>query len=222
MNDLLISIAKERIIPAQPGIIDYPNEHLESQLYRMSVYITQNILHSYYLIFRWNKHEETALTLALRNSFPKSWLELAEQSPQHYLDLQKTFTWFKINLSEQSIKRIHKIVEFLCYELIETSVIYSNFLPIQQISPLHLKQSVETDITLKHIIQRHNIILTDQLKLKSNALTIQSPIPISNKAQKLIRIYIEELVKHLLTFRYQDHKLTVEDVEFYIKVYSLS
>lgn len=222
MNDLLISIAKERLIPAQPGIIDYPNEHLESQLYRLAVYITQNIVHSYCLIFRWNKDEEIAMTLALRNSFPKQWLEIAETSPQNYLDLQKIIVPYKLGLSKSSIERIQKIVEFLCYELIETSVIQSRFTPIQSLTPHFLKQGIEFDQTLRQIIQRHNIIITDKLNLKSNALRIRSPIGISNKAHKLIRIYIEELVKHILSFRFYTDKFTLADIEFYIKVYSFS
>lgn len=222
MNDLLISIAKERLIPAQPGLIDYPNEHLESQLYRLAVYITQNIIHSYYLIFKWNKNEEVAITLALRSSFPKQWLDIAETSPQHYLDLQKIIVPYKLGISEQSIKRIQTVVEFLCYELIETSVIQSRYTPIQQLTPFYLKQGIEFDLILKNIIQKHNIIITDRPKLKSNALSIRSPIALSNKACKLIRIYIEELVNHILSFRYYTDKLCLSDIEFYIKVYTFS
>jgi hypothetical protein len=222
MNDLLISVAKERIIPTQPGIIDYPNEHTESQLYRMAVYITQNIIHSYYLIFRWNRNEESSLTLALHNCFPQSWLAYAETSPHHYLELQKVITPYRLNLSEGSIERIHKIIEFLCYEIIESSVIQSCFLPIQQIGPIYLKKGVDMDPTLNHMIQRHNIILTDYLKVKPGALRIQSPIRLSNKGIKLIRIYIEQLVQRILCVRIQSHTLTLADIQYYIKVYAFS
>lgn len=222
MNDLIISVAKERIIPSQPGIIDYPNEHTESQLYRMAVYMTQNIIHSYYLIFRWNKNEESSLTLALHNCFPKSWLTYAETSPQHYLELKKVITPYHLNLSEESIQRIHKIIEFLCYEIIESAVIQSSFLPIQQLNPIYLKKGVEIDPVLNHIIQRHNIVLTDYLKVKSGRLNIQSPIRLSNKGIKLIRIYIEQLIQHILCFRIQSNVLTLADIQYYIKVYAHS
>lgn len=218
MNDLIISIAKERILPISSNFIDYPNEQFEAQLHRISTYITKAILDVYTVICNWpfTVTEQSKLTLALKTVFPVEWLQVAEQSPTFHLQLHKTINQYNLKLDSSSVVRIHKVVEFLCYELIETTVIYSNFRRISELTLENLQFGIDGDIVLKKIMTQNHIYVTDQIQLNHNMLEITG-IEISNKANRLLRVYIEELVKGVLESRQNFDVLLMDDLERYFK-----
>jgi hypothetical protein len=218
MNDLIISIAKERILPISSNFIDYPNEQFEAQLHRISTYITKAILDVYTVICNWpfTVTEQSKLTLALKTVFPVEWLQVAEQSPTFHLQLHKTINQYSLKLDSSSVVRIHKVVEFLCYELIETTVIYSNFRRISELTLENLQFGIDGDIVLKKIMTQNHIYVTDQIQLNHNMLEITG-IEISNKANRLLRVYIEELVKGVLESRQNFDVLLMDDLERYFK-----
>jgi hypothetical protein len=218
MNDLIISIAKERILPISSNFIDYPNEQFEAQLHRISTYITKAILDVYTVICNWpfTVTEQSKLTLALKTVFPVEWLQVAEQSPTFHLQLHKTINQYSLKLDSSSVVRIHKVVEFLCYELIETTVIYSNFRRISELTLENLQFGIDGDIVLKKIMTQNHIYVTDQIQLNHNMLDITG-IEISNKANRLLRVYIEELVKGVLESRQNFDVLLMDDLERYFK-----
>lgn len=218
MNDLIISIAKERILPISSNFIDYPNEQFEAQLHRISTYITKAILDVYTVICNWpfTVTEQSKLTLALKTIFPVEWLQVAEQSPTFHLQLHKTINQYNLKLDSSSVVRIHKVVEFLCYELIETTVIYSNFRRISELTLENLQFGIDGDIVLKKIMTQNHIYVTDQIQLNHNMLEITG-IEISNKANRLLRVYIEELVKGVLESRQNFDVLLMDDLERYFK-----
>jgi hypothetical protein len=218
MNDLIISVAKERILPISASFIDYPNEQFEAQLHRISTYITKAILDTYIVISNWPFiiTEQSKFTLALKTVFPVEWLNVAEQSPNFHLQLNKTINDYNLKLDSSSVERIHKIVEFLCYELIETTVIYSNFRRISELSLENLQLGIDGDAVLKKIMTQNNIHVTDQIQLNHNMLEITG-LEISNKANRLLRVYIEELVKGVLDTRQNFDVLLMDDLERYFK-----
>lgn len=218
MNDLIISVAKERILPISSHFIDYPNEQFEAQLHRISTYITKAILDVYTVICNWpfTVTEQSKLTLALKTVFPADWLQIAEQSPSFHLELHKTINQYNLKLDPSSIERIHKVVEFLCYELIETTVIYSNFRRISELTLGNLQFGIDGDAVLKKILTQNNIYVTDQIQLNHSMLEITG-IEISNKANRLLRVYIEELVSGVLEIRQNFDVLLVDDLERYFK-----
>ena len=219
MNDLIISIAKERILPISSNFIDYPNEQFEAQLYRLSIYITKAILDAYTVISNWPFviTEQSILTLALKTIFPIDWLEVADQSPSVHLNLEKTINQYvHLKLNSSSTERIHKVVEFLCYELIETTVIYSNFQKLTELNVRNLQIGIDGDPVLKRIITQNNIYVTDDIQLKNTMLEITG-IEISNKASRMLRVYVEELVKGVLEGRQNFDVLLIEDLERYFR-----
>jgi hypothetical protein len=218
MNDLIISIAKERILPISVNFIDYPNEQFEAQLHRVSTYITKAILDTYIAISNWPFiiTEQSKVTLALKTVFPVDWLYVAEQSPAFHLQLHKTINDYDLKLGTGTVERIHKVVEFLCYELIETTVIYSNFRKISELSLENLQHAIDGDPVLKKIMSQNNIHVTDQIQINHNMLEITG-LEISNKANRLLRVYIEELVKGVLDIRQNFDVLLMDDLERYFK-----
>lgn len=218
MNNLIISIAKERILPLTHNFIDYPNEQFESQMHKLSTYITKSILDIYTVINGWSFAitEQSKLTLALKTVFPNDWLHIAETSTYYHLQLQKMIQSYSLDLSEDSIQRIHKVVEFLCYEIIETAVIYSNFRKISELDPEHIQIAIDGDSVIRKIITQNNIHITSKIQLNRKSLEI-SGIDISNKAHRLLRIYIEEMVQTVLNGRQHYDVLTLNDVERYFK-----
>jgi hypothetical protein len=218
MNNLIISIAKERILPLTHNFIDYPNEQFESQMHKLSTYMTKSILDAYVVIDSWSFAitEQSKLTLALKTVFPNDWLSIAEKSPSYHLQLQKMIHSYSINLSEESIQRIHKVVEFLCYEIIENTVIYSNFRKVSELGSEHIQNGIDGDAVLKKIVNQNNIHVTTKIQLNHNELVFTG-INVSNKAHRLMRLYIEEMVHTILDGRQHYDTLTLHDVERYFK-----
>lgn len=223
MNDLIIAVAKERILPLSAQFIDYPNEQFESQLYKIATYITRAILDTYVVISSWSfiVTEQSKLTLALKTVFPREWLQIADTSPFFHLQLHKVIHQYKFTLSPESIQRIHRVVEFLCYELIETTVIYSNFRRISELEPENLQIAIDGDSVLKQILVQNNIHVTGGIRLNHNMLEITG-VEVSNKAQRLLRVYIEELVQGVLENRQNFDVLVQDDLERYFKRVSVT
>jgi hypothetical protein len=223
MNDLIISVAKERILPLSTHFIDYPNEQFESQLYKIATYITRAILDAYVVISNWSfvVTEQSKLTLALKTVFPREWLQVADTSPHYHLQLHKLIHQYKFTLGSESIERIHRIVEFLCYELIETTVIYSNFRRISELEPENLQIAVDGDSILKQILVQNNIHVTGAIRLNHSMLEITG-VEVSNKAQRLLRVYIEELIQGVLESRQNFDVLVMDDIERYFKRVSIT
>jgi hypothetical protein len=215
MNDLIVSIAKERLLPTQVGVIDYPNANLENQLYHMTLFLTRDILETYIQLSHLKYSEQITLELTLMHHFPTEWLKIAKQSPNHHIRIQKIVALYEVELPDDIITQIQRVIEFLLFEIIETSVIRSNFQPLASLIPRWLNVGIRSDPILKNIIyNRHKIVLVSSLKTKSNMLQIHS-LPFSNKAQRLLRAFIEEYVRRIIRSRSNPENLTLEDVRKY-------
>lgn len=214
MNDLIVAVAKERILPGQIGVIDYPNPNLETQFYRIAAFITQDILDTYQQFIPWGFSQDITLDLALRQNFPKEWLDVAVTSPNFYIQLRKIIVPYRLNLMEDTVTQLQKVVEFLCYEIIETTAVRSNFQTLASLSPKWIKLGVDYDPVLKSIIQQHQIIIVNHNKVNSNHFQVYG-IQMSIKALKLLRIFIEEYVNRIFQKRSCSSALTIQDVEKY-------
>jgi len=216
MNDLFISVAKERILPVSAEIIDYPQEYTENQLYKLAVYVTKNIMNLYIIINSWNMEEiseDIKINIALDVLFPKEWLIIANTSPNFHLKLSKIIDQYKTDISEEGKTRIHKIVEFLCYEIIETMVITSGFIKMFDLTPEYITKAIEYDPILQKIIKNNNIYIVENIP-NYNIINIQD-ITMSNKCNKLLRIYVQKMLDNLFT-KLEEKKrstLTIKDVK---------
>jgi hypothetical protein len=232
MNDLIISVAKERLLPLTSELIDYPSSQFENQLHRIAVYFTKSILDSFVLVTHWslcnaskqNCHtitEESRMSLALKSMFPIEWLKVAQTSPTYYIKMHKVIERYRFTLLEPTIHRIHQVVEFLCFELIETAVLTSGLKPMYQLGSLDLQVAVNRDPVLKEIFARHHIYGLGARTPSATKITFDftgncSPA-ISIKAFRLLRVYIEELIRDVYDHRENSNELTVRDVQSYFK-----
>lgn len=214
MNELIISVARERMTPIRMGLIDYPNEQFENQLYRIAVFVAQSILDSYGLFNSWNFNEDVTLELAMKHNFPQDWLDIAKESPCFHFKLRKIIYSYKYNLSDASIEYIERVVEFLCFELIETAVIASNFHNVSTISPDWIKKGIESDATLTRIIKRQRISMVFYPGVFPGHVTPQN-INVSNKAMRLLRAFIEEYIKKVIHTCNRNGIVSLEDVQKY-------
>jgi hypothetical protein len=235
MNDLILSVVKERLLPLTSDFIDYPNAQFESQLHRLSTYITKAILDAFVTVTHWslcnaskqNMHsitEESRLSIALKSIFPLEWLKIAETSPTYHLRLNKVIQRYRFSLHDPSVQRIHKIVEFLCFEIIESTVIHSGFKPMFQLTGDDLQVAIRKDAILHEILTRHSIFLVPR---PPSTAWIQFPDPdpnvrISIKGYRLLRVYVEELIREVFRRRSNEYALTLEDVDSYFKILPLS
>lgn len=210
MNELIISVARERLLPVRPGLVEIPNEPFENMMYRIACFITQDIVDSYILFTPWDCPEDTKLELALRKNFPPEWLSIALQSPNVHIKLNNIISSYKLKLSESSIKKIQSVVEFLCYEIIETTILKSNFLPVSVIPCRWIRRGIESDQVLYSIIKQHKLILPEPRNANSLTLSLDG-IELSNKAMKLMKIFIEEFVLKIIRSIRSDH-ITGDDV----------
>lgn len=232
MNDLIISIAKERLLPVSSEVIDYPNAQTENQMHRLSVYVTKIILDAFLNVTHWalcnithaSKRDPTflsediRLSLALKNLFPLEWLEYAEQSPAFYLKLQRVIERYRFTLKEATVKRIHRIVEFLCFEIIESAVLWGNCKPMSELTPEDLQSAIDADPILKHIIYRHNLYLVIDYPSNERVQISSSELDLSLKATRLLRTYAEEMIREVIRSREHEDRLTLRDVDSYFKI----
>lgn len=186
---------KDYILPNSPGIIDFPSELVESHLYRLALIVTRNILDTYVTMQHWFPHydEETWIQLAFLRFFPQEWIKLALQAPNHYLDTVPALVeFYKLELKNESLQKIHTIVEFLCYEIIESSMIESQFIPISELNIRCLTRAIENDPVLKEIIRKHGIFIVDMRRINTIVLTPPEDFQdrVSVKALKLIILYL--------------------------------
>jgi len=222
MNDLIISIAKERMLPLAMDLIDYPNEHTETQLYRMVVYLTRSILDAYILVSNWSAcdapkdtfapyTEETCLSLAFKSVFPPHWIAIAETSPHFHLNVHKIIRRYDLQLSDESVARIHQVVEFFAYELIESAFLHANLIRMHAFLPEHLHLALQHDSILRQVLLSQNIHLVRHLQLNASMISV-SHLSISNRGLRILRAYIEELVRAILDGRVSEHALTLDDL----------
>ena len=217
MNELMASI-KDYILPNCPGIIDFPCEQAESQLYRLALIVTRNILDTYSLICRWfpSCNEKTCLELALIRFFPQHWLNITMQSNNHYLNVVSSLLdFYKLQLSDESQLRINTIVEYLCYEIIETAIIESEFIPISGVNTQFLIDAIQHDSVLRDIIQKHEIFIVNHSRINTNVLTPPEDLQdkISVKALKLIILYIRLRIKLVFENVTNPNQITPEFIE---------
>lgn len=206
MNNLIISIAKERILPVS-NTIDLPNQSTENQLYRMSIFLTQCILDiiksplnnisTNPIFLKRELSNDEKLNRALYSIFPSDWLSYALISPSYHINVSKIIDKYNLNLSEDSVKKIHQVIEFFCYELIETSVLISPYEKISQLYPYDVIRAIEYDKIFNDILYEQNIFIIDNIIIKPSDIII-SDLKISRKGMRLIRIFIELFViKHI-------------------------
>jgi hypothetical protein len=220
MNDLIISIAKERILPLR---FDSPSTQIETQMYRIAVYMTRTILDAFLTFSNWSScdapkfraprvDEATRLSLALKTVFPREWLSVAETSPHFHLRLQKVFRRYELELEETSIARIHQVVEFLCFELIETAIIESRFARMADLTPEHLLMALDADPMLKKIITSQSIYIVRAPQISPGLITLEG-LNVSHRGLRLLRLYVEELIRATYDRREDREVLTLADID---------
>lgn len=217
MNDLIISVGRECTIPVQLGVIEYPNEAFENQLYRLAVFITQDILDTYAQFSPWGFNSETTLEMALRYNFPEDWLEIARTSSSYHFRLNKVIAPYKFNLSNEQVTLIQNIIEFLCYEIIETTVINSQFKSVTLLEPSSIRDGILSDPVLSTIINQHGIIFVEHNKVQYNMIKVED-VQVSIKAMKLLRIFAEEYLHRLIS---KPEILTLSGIKKYFNITSV-
>ena len=224
MNELIAS-TKDYLLSSTPGIIDYPNEHTESQLYRLASAIIRNILNSYVYVSNLIQtarklSEEQLLMYALKRIFPNDWLAIAIKSEAHYFKTVPLYLdRYNLSLTTKTIDKINGVVEFLCYEIIESAIIEANFCALSNLQPRHLIKAIRSDPILEIILHRHQIYLIGQCRLNSQVLKLSTEWEnkLSPKSIKLIVIYLELRVKQLVS--QTNHSLTEENIKLFFKLY---
>lgn len=215
MNDLILTIAKDRILPVNSAIIDFPNESFVNQLYRLIWYITDNIIRSLNSIELSNITLETKLGIVLYSMFPLDWLEIAEQSPNDYIDVKKLYKTNLMSLNEEDYKRINRILEFLCFEIIETTVLWNieNDLDINlfETTPRYILNAIEQDPVLKQIVKKQRIYMIESNQIPD--IKISTDLNLSNKSHRLVKIFINQLIEEIIGNRKHENLLTLEDID---------
>ena len=203
MNELILTISKDRILPMVSGVIDFPNVSFCNQLYKLVNFIVKNIMNLFVLPTHSNITSQSRLELILYAMFPKDWLELAGQSPNSYIDISKTISEYetpKFKLLDEQTLKISKILEFLCYEIIELTTLYTIEedlnLHLYEFSPRHILQAIELDPVLTGIIKRQQIYMIDSVQIPD--IRLRTNLNLSHKSDKLIRIYLYILLKNMI------------------------
>jgi hypothetical protein len=196
MNNLIIFISKERILSSNDLIGDLPNQFLESQLYRMALFLIQNILEIIDKQTFISHSEEEKVNNALKVIFPNDWLKYAINSPNYHLNFKKYLS----HLNDNSNKIIHSVIEFFCYEVIETSILTKtknqNLFLLQ---PYDILKGLQNDAVLHNILREQKIYIIDNhFKIRANDISFPK-INISKKGLQLIRIFIEILINNLIS-----------------------
>jgi hypothetical protein len=201
MNELILTISKDRILPMVSGLIDFPNVSFCNQLNNLTNFIIKNIMNRFILPTHSNITPQSKLELVLYAMFPIDWLELAEQSPNSYIDISKAISKYnttKHKLPDEQTIKISKILEFLCYEIIELTTLYiieeDLDLHLYEFSPRHILKAIELDPVLTGIIKKQQIYMIDQVP----DIRLRTSINLSHKSDKLIRIYLHILLKTII------------------------
>ena len=206
MNELIMHVSKERIIPSD-NILDLPSQFLEKQLYRMAYFLIQsimNIIFSYNYPFYWDTEDEKVKN-SLRVIFPVEWLEYATQYYENFtprLNMKKLMNKYP-SLTDDNVNLIYLVVEFFCFEVIETSILLVQQTKkiefsyrISYLHPYDILQGIYYDDTLEKIIREQKIYIVDTITIKSK--DVKCNLNISKKGLQLIRIYIEILINELI------------------------
>lgn len=197
MNELIIFVAKERLIPSN-NILDLPTQFLERQLYRLAYFLIQsviNVIYNNFSPFSFSDEDEKVKN-SLYVVFSYDWLQYALKSHNYHLCSYKFMDDYY--LSEKNKKLIYSVVEFFCFELIETSIlIRENFLynTISNLHPYDILQGLYHDTSLYNVIHEQNIYIVDTITIKSQDVKFPN-INISKKGIQLIRIFIEILINN--------------------------
>lgn len=224
MNNLITAIGKERILPSFPDLLDLPNFFLETQLMRLADYFTMIIIEKFFFLSRNFRRitDESVLDLALQTLFPRGWLKYAlkMEDRYYYLNIKDVVDLYSREYTFPKVleDRITSVVEFLCFELVQTAALNKNFNYISEMTSTDLIQSLKTDPWLDEIIHRNNVILSSTV-LKSNYKhLLVDGIKLSNKANKLLRIYIETLVRKIarVAKRKSVKVITMRDIQLII------
>lgn len=210
MNDLIDSIAKERILPVTTDTIDIPNNAIYSQLTKFSNYVTDMIITYYQIQTKLNLSNEEKLDLAFDLVFPSKWLEIAKHCVAFHLDMTDCIKK-RIDIDPSLIVKINNIVEFLCFEIIETAVLLSDIIYISDLAPLHLLKAIDCDYFLSKIIYSCGIYITCSNIIPINYLEING-IDMSNKSHKILRLFIEIIIKKIIFHRGNESIITIRDV----------
>lgn len=224
MNNLITAIGKERLLPTYPELLDLPNFYLETQLMRLADYFTMIIIEKFFYLSRNFRRvtDESLLDLALKLLFPKKWLQYALQmeNKYYYLNIKEVLDVYNREYTFPKIleDRITSVVEFLCFELIQTAVLSRELNYISELTSIDLIKSVKKDPYLYEIVQRNNVILSSTLLKTNYKHLIINGIKLSNKANKLLRLYIETLIYRIIRLakRKSSKKITVKDVQLII------
>ena len=159
------------------------------------------------------------MTLALQSTFPLDWLAIAEKSPPYHLHLQRVVQRYRFTLHETTIQRIHRIVEFFCFELIESTVIHAAFKPMCQLTVGDLERAVDRDPVFSTVLRRHRIFFIPRCPSTAfiRFLQLPSTVQISIKGQRLLRVFLEELIRQVFQHRRDPSTLTYADIHDYFK-----
>lgn len=215
MNDLILTIAKDRILPVNSNIIDFPNESFVNQLYRLIWYITDNIIRSLNSLELSNITLQTKLLVVLYSMFPLDWLEIAKTSPNDYIDIKKLYKTNLNDLTEEDCNLLNRILEFLCFEIIETTILCNieNDIDINlfETTPRYILTGIEQDPVLKQIVKNQRIYMIDSNQIPD--IKISTDLRLSNKSHRLVKIFINQLLEDIIENRKHENLLTLEDID---------
>lgn len=196
----MISVTKDRILPVS-NTLDIPNPLTERQLYRLSIFLTQSIMDIMCSPLndqsKGNNEEKIKLQRALDIIFPQEWLRFALVSPHYYLDVTKLIKKYHHTFSEETINTIHRVVEFFCYEIIETTVLISPYEKISLVYPYDIIRGIEQDEILLNVLEEQKIYIVENISIKPTDISFNR-VNMSRKGNQLIRIFVELLIKNTL------------------------
>lgn len=142
-------------------------------------------------------NEEEKLSCALNIIFPHDWIQYALESPHHYLNVSKLVKKYDRNVSKEILETIHKVIEFFCYEVIETTILVSPYEKLTLVYPFDIIKGIEQDEVLLTVLEQQRIYIVETITIRPNDIIFHN-IKISRKGTQLIRIFIELLIKNTL------------------------
>lgn len=218
MNNLIASVCKDRLIPEHPELLDITGFFLETQMIRLADFIAEIILNKYIYLKRYliNNSDKIVFDTVLETIFPKDWLKYVPDK-NYYLCFKHMITQLypQYIIHEEIQKKIAIVVEFLCYEILENAVLHKNCKYLCDLTTTDIIHSNKKDNYINTILTQNNIIITG-CRLKTNVRHINiMGIELSNKSNKLIRIYIEYLITKILS-NIKNKKITRSDISLII------
>jgi len=220
MNNLLSSLCKDRLLPDYPELLDLHGFYLETQLIRFADYLAQVIIEKFFFLSRcFNRiTDESLLDLTLELIFCKHWLTYAlkQEDRYYFLNIKSVIDMYPEYKFPKVIEnRITSIVEYICFEVIQNSVLLKNCRYISELTSSDIIRGIKEDPYIKDIVIKNNIIISSpNLRTHNRHISI-SGIELSLKANKLLRLYIETVIRKIVSIakKKESNIITKNDIQ---------